>query len=58
MSVVTRLRSKRSGVLIPAEKRNLCLSQKVQTNSAAHPASYLTGTGSFSPGREAAGTLS
>jgi hypothetical protein len=49
------LRAGRSGVRVPAGAGNFFLHHHVQTDSGAHPASYLMGTTDSFHGSKAAG---
>jgi len=52
VSLVTRLRSGRTGVWFPAPVRVFCPRHRVQAGSGAHPPSYIMGSGGrvISPG--------
>lgn len=55
VGIATKLRAEWFGVQFLVVAPDLCLLQKVQTGSGAHPASYAMGTG-FYPGDKPAGS--
>ena len=57
VSTVTRLRSLRSGVRIPAEQRNFIFSKMSRPNLGAHPTSHSTCIGILSRGQSGRGVM-